>query len=116
MSKSELEAEFLALYGSMQRLHNIELSWPEREHVFAPPRRWRFDFAWPELKLAIEIDGGIWSGGRHTNGAALVKQYDKQNAAAIRGWRVLRLTDRHLRDQHACFDLLLMAMGALEVE
>jgi hypothetical protein len=37
---------------------------PTREYVFAPPRKWRFDFAWPDIKLAVEINGGIWNNGR----------------------------------------------------
>src|SRR5687768_16750315 len=37
------------------------------EHPMAstPARRWRFDFAWPELKVAVECDGGTFTGGRH---------------------------------------------------
>jgi hypothetical protein len=41
---------------------------PIREYRFAPPRRWRFDLAWPSLRLALEIEGGTWTGGRHVRG------------------------------------------------
>ena len=116
MSKSELEEEFLALFHSMQRIHQIRLPEPEREYIFARPRKWRFDFAWPDLDVAVEIDGGIWSGGRHASPQGLIAQYDKQNAATIRGWKVLRLSSNHLKDAHGTFDLLLYAMGAMEVE
>lgn len=40
-----------------------------REHRFHPARRWRFDFAWPELLFAVEVEGGIWTGGRHNRGS-----------------------------------------------
>jgi very-short-patch-repair endonuclease len=65
---------------------------PEKEYRFHPTRRWRFDYAFPLTMLAIEIDGGAFSGGRHTRGAGFVKDMEKLNEAAILGWRVLRFT------------------------
>jgi hypothetical protein len=64
---------------------------PEREYVFARglKRRWRFDFAWPELMLAIEVDGGTARGGRHTSVAGFREDCHKGNAAALLGWTVL---------------------------
>lgn len=60
------------------------------EHRFHPTRRWRFDFALPGDRIGIEIDGGVWTGGRHTRGAGFIKDQEKTNAAAVLGWRVLR--------------------------
>ncbi len=57
-----------------------------REHVFHPKRGWRFDFAWPELKLAVELDGR----GRHQTVKGTRGDCEKLNAAVILGWRVLR--------------------------
>ena len=65
---------------------------PDREYVFAPPRRWRFDFAWPSQRIAVEVDGGTWIGGRHVTGTGLRADHQKFNAAALGGWRVLRFT------------------------
>ena len=65
---------------------------PVRELRFAPPRRWRFDVAWPERLLAVEVDGGSWVGGRHTRGAGYEAGCRKTNAAVLLGWRVLRVT------------------------
>lgn len=66
---------------------------PVPEFAFAAPaRRWRFDWAWPELLIALEVQGGIFSGGRHVRGAALLKEMEKLNAAAIAGYRVLYVT------------------------
>jgi hypothetical protein len=62
---------------------------PSSEVVFEPERRWRFDFAWPAQKLALEIQGGIWTAGRHVRGAALLREWEKLNQAAILGWRIL---------------------------
>ena len=59
------------------------------EHSFCAGRKWRFDFAWPRQRVAVEVQGGIWIRGRHTRGAALKQEWEKLNTAAILGWRVL---------------------------
>lgn len=71
---------------------------PVREYRFHPTRRWRFDFAWPEQKVALEVDGGVWTGGRHTRGAGFIGDMEKLNAAGLAGWRFLRATPKDLRD------------------
>ena len=71
---------------------------PIREHRFAPPRRWRFDFAWPDWRVAVELEGGAWARGRHTRGAGYVADCEKYNAATLAGWRVLRYAGPMLDD------------------
>ena len=63
---------------------------PVREHRFHPTRKWRFDFAFPDHKLAVEIEGGIWANGRHTRGSGFKADMEKYNEAALLGWKVLR--------------------------
>lgn len=65
---------------------------PEREFRFHETRRWRFDMAYPEKLLAIEVHGGVWSGGRHVRGTGFTKDCEKYTAAAILGWRILHFT------------------------
>ena len=65
---------------------------PEREHRVLPPRRWRTDFAWPDMMLAVEVEGGIFTGGRHTRGSGFTADIDKYNALAMAGWKLLRVT------------------------
>ncbi|WP_050489229.1 hypothetical protein [Bordetella bronchiseptica] len=79
-------------------LRAVRVAVPEREYRFAAPRHWRFDFAWPHARVAVEIEGGVWTGGRHTRGAGFVADTEKYNAAAIAGWRVLRFTEKAVRD------------------
>ena len=74
---------------------------PEREHRFHPPRRWRFDFAFTDKKLAIEAEGGIFSRGRHVRGAGFAKDCEKYNAANLDGWRVLRFTADQIKSGQA---------------
>jgi very-short-patch-repair endonuclease len=62
------------------------------EWRFDEVRRWRFDFAHRESRVAIEIEGGVWSGGRHTRGAGFVGDCEKYLEAHLAGWRVMRLT------------------------
>ena len=65
---------------------------PIREYQFAPPHKWRFDFAWPDQKVACEIEGGTWVKGRHTSGKGFEADCAKYAEALILGWRVLRVT------------------------
>ena len=65
---------------------------PVRELVFAPGRKYRFDFAWPAWRLAVEIEGGTRNGGRHTTGSGFEADCGKYNLATEMGWRVLRFT------------------------
>lgn len=78
---------------------------PKREHKFAlklePPRQWRFDFAWEGQCIAIEVEGGTWSGGRHVSGAGFEKDLLKYNAATLAGWSVYRVTGKMVKDGRA---------------
>ena len=69
---------------------------PVYEHRFHPTRQWRFDLAWPDNMLALEVQGGLFLRGRHTNGAALRKEYEKLTAAAVLGWRVMFVEPKDL--------------------
>jgi hypothetical protein len=65
---------------------------PVAEHSFHPSRQWRFDLAFPRHKIAIEIQGGAFIGGRHNRGGGFIKDMEKMNAAAVLGWRILYRT------------------------
>ena len=68
----------------------------EPEHVFYQGRRWRLDFAIVDLKIGIEIEGGVWTNGRHTRGNGFIEDMEKYNAAATLGWVILRFTPQDL--------------------
>lgn len=77
-------------------LRSAGLPAPVREHRFHPVRRWRFDYAWLVEKVALEVEGGVWTGGRHTRGAGFLGDMEKYNAATVAGWRVVRVTPSKL--------------------
>lgn len=62
------------------------------EFKFHPKRRWRFDYAFPEYKIAIEVEGGVWTNGRHTRGKGFLGDMEKYNAGTLAGWRIFRVT------------------------
>ncbi|MGM9794934.1 MAG: hypothetical protein ACI3ZZ_01760 [Candidatus Aphodosoma sp.] len=67
-----------------------------KELQFYKPRRWRFDYAIPKYKIALEVEGGVWTGGRHTRGKGFLGDIDKYNTATLLGWRVFRCTPNQL--------------------
>jgi hypothetical protein len=77
-------------------LRSVGLPAPIREHRFHAIRRWRFDYAWPEQRVALEVEGGVWTGGRHTRGAGFLGDMEKYNAAVVEGWRVVRVVPSNL--------------------
>jgi len=66
------------------------------EFQFHPVRKWRYDYAIPECKVAIEVEGGIWTEGRHTRPLGFLGDMAKYNAGAVLGWRILRVTPHTL--------------------
>jgi len=82
-------------------LKSMGLQKPVTEHRFAPPRRWRFDFAWPDSKLALEIEGGAWTSGRHVRGTGFTKDMEKYNTAVMLDWQILRVTPQQVNSGYA---------------
>ena len=67
-----------------------------KEYKFHPKRRWRFDYAIPEHKIALEVEGGVWTQGRHTRPQGFLGDVEKYNTATLMGWRVFRTTPKEL--------------------
>lgn len=93
--KSSLETLFLF------QLESRGLFGAVAEYRFAAPRNWRFDFAFPALHLAIEIEGAAHAGGRHTTGTGFTADCEKYSAAAILGWSVIRATGEQVKSGQA---------------
>lgn len=85
-----------------------------KEHRFHPVRKWRFDYAIPEHKIALEVEGGVWTAGRHTRPQGFLGDIEKYNTATLMGWKVLRTTPDELYGlktiemiKNACFGTFL---------
>lgn len=75
---------------------------PKREYRFDDERKWRFDYAWLDWRIALEVDGGIFGRGKpcpackrrragaHSSVKDMLKDIEKMNVAQLRGWKVMR--------------------------
>ena len=88
---SHLEEDFLWLL----KAEGLPLP-DEREFKFHPNRRWRIDFCYSDLMLAVEIEGGEWVNGRHNR--ALAKDAEKYNELVLLGYRLLRFAGSQLKN------------------
>lgn len=80
-----------------------------KEYAFYKPRKWRFDYALPAYKIALEVEGGVWTQGRHVRPKGFLNDMTKYNTAALYGWCVLRTTPDKLMSQKT-LDMLKFAM------
>ncbi len=99
--KSSLELTFETYWKALAK----DLPLYSDEFKFHPKRKWRFDYAWPDKKIALELDGGTWlrGGGRHNRDS----DREKMNAAVLLGWKVLRFSGEQLKsDPKYVFDCL----------
>lgn len=83
----------------------------ESQYRFHPERKWRLDFAFPDVLVAVEIDGGIFAAenggeaGKHARGAGRCADMEKRNAAAELGWLVLNYGPPHVRSGEAALQV-----------
>lgn len=96
MTSTATRVHELRVQAFLRLLSLGRLPEPLREHRFHPSRQWRFDWAWPHERLALEQEGGIWVKGRHVRPAGFLGDMDKYNQAAAMGWRILRCEPKSL--------------------
>lgn len=72
-----------------------------REFMPIKGRRWRVDFAQPDKRVAVEVEGGTWTGGRHTRGKGFEADCEKYARMVVEGWRVIRVTGKHIKSGEA---------------
>lgn len=73
----------------------------KRQFKFHDKRRWKADFAFPEEMVLVEVQGGTWTGGRHTRGAGFHADRERSNEAQINGWVMLEVTAGMVKDGSA---------------
>jgi very-short-patch-repair endonuclease len=87
------------------RIDAIGIIRPTPEYQFDDVRKWRFDFAWPEVHIAIEIEGGIskYKPGRHMHAQGYQHDLDKYNAGTSYGWRIFRFSSKDIQENRPIF-------------
>ena len=68
-----------------------------REFAAIPGRKFRFDFAFVQERLLIEVQGGVWNGGAHGRPTGITRDMDKLNQAQIHGWKVLQFDTKMVK-------------------
>lgn len=72
----------------------------QTEYEFHPSRKWRWDICWPTEKVAVEMDGGIFTKqASHSSISGILRDMEKHNAATILGWRTLRYSTKDLEER-----------------
>lgn len=85
----------------------------KQEYKFHPERNWRADFLITGTKILVEVEGGIWSGGRHTRGKGFIADMEKYNAAAVMGFKVLRFDTQQVKSGLAIKQIENLVRGGL---
>lgn len=85
----------------------------EQEYKFHAKRKWRADFLITGTKILVEVEGGIWSGGRHTRGKGFLADMEKYNAAAVMGFKVLRFDTQQVKSGLAIKQIENLVRGGL---
>ena len=92
---SEAERLFYGQIGwrnlELRKLGLSELELPTKQYKFCSTRKWTADFAWIKKRIILEIEGGIWTNGRHVRGGGFEKDCEKYNWATLHGWKVFRV-------------------------
>lgn len=93
--KLNLEDKFLAEWDRqfpryLSHVGGTRLEPPTKQYKFHPGRKWLFDYAWPSLKVAVEIHGGAWVRGKHNRAKGMALDHEKSNEAQRLGWIVLQ--------------------------
>lgn len=69
---------------------------------FIPSRKFEADFYFPALRLAVEVDGGLWMArGGHTSGVGAKRDRERDILAFLSGIVTLRVATDHVKSGEA---------------
>lgn len=97
--REKLQKQYEAAVNEVNKL--LKISFIKEFPFLHGKRQWKLDFAMPCCKIAIEVEGGLFTGGRHGRGAGLVADMAKYNRLAIEGWRLLRYPPSQVKTNKA---------------
>ena len=98
VKKERVVSEGEAILSQHLRTLKIEF---EQEFKFHPTRKWRADFHLKGRKILVEVEGGIWSNGRHTRGKGYLGDLEKYNEATMMGYQVIRFSTEQVKSGKA---------------
>lgn len=98
VKKERVVSEGEATLAQHLKSYNIEF---QAEFQFNPERRWRADFYIVGSNILIEVEGGIWSSGRHTRGKGYLGDMEKYNSAQLLGYSVYRYSTEQVKSGKA---------------
>lgn len=84
---------------------------PITEYKFHPKRKWRLDYFFPSLKLAVEKEGAVWIGGRHNHPVGFLKDVEKYNELTLSGIALMRFTPQQIQSGEAIFKILIFSQS-----
>ena len=102
--KPDLEGQLL----QQIRLHGLPI--PTLQFRAIPSRRFRWDMAWTDHRLLLEVQGGVWTAGKHGRGSGILKDHEKLNLASAHGFRTIQVSATTIRNGLA----VLWIIAALE--
>jgi very-short-patch-repair endonuclease len=77
----------------------------DKEVQFHSKRKFKFDYAIPELKIAIEQEGGVYTKQAHGSVTGILRDIEKYTLAASCGWVILRFLPNQMLTDYA-FDTI----------
>ena len=86
------------------------------EFKFVPNRKFRADYAIPQWKLLIEVEGGAFINGRHFRGMGAIKDMEKYNLATVYGWQLIRVSPKQFKKTQAIEWLELFLQNTLTLK
>lgn len=99
-AKAKRESLELTFKQQLRAIGCVE--WFKCEYQFNPERKWRFDFAAPSMRLAIEVEGGTTYGNsRHSYGKGFDDDAEKYNTASAMGWTLFRFSSNMIKSGEA---------------
>lgn len=107
-----MDSELEAILANRLAIAGLPLGVPQ--YRFVPGRQFRWDRAYPERMVAIEVQGGTWSQNGHARPSMIQRDCLKLSMGAALGWRVLPLT-REMIESGQAVDLIRQALGIEEV-
>ena len=99
----KIQSEGEVILATALRALNIEF---DQEFKFHPSRMWRADFHLKGKKILVEVEGGIWSNGRHTRGKGYLGDLEKYNEATMMGYQVIRFSTEQVKSGKAIEQIL----------